>query len=377
MKCVSLFSGAGGLDLGLEAAGFNLVASIEMDTDCCRTLRANGRAGVHETEVANTDFGGILAANGEIDLVAGGPPCQPFSKSALWTSGGARGSADPRASTIRDYFNAVRILKPKAFLLENVEGFVRWGGTTIVEEELERLAAEGLTYRWSSKVLRAAEHGVPQKRSRLFIVGNRVDIHNSFPEASHGSTGRPFTTAWDACSAADNDGYDENLNLKGRWAGLLPSIPPGHNYLFHTARGKGEPLFGWRTRYWSFLYKLDPAQPSPTIVASPSQNSGPFHWENRLLATGELAAIQTFPANYLFCGDRASRQRQIGNAVPPLLATGIGLFASGLSPLKLTPKKSRVPSERMDRNNREKRLSTSLQSKPSVSSICNNILKAM
>lgn len=324
MKCVSLFSGAGGLDLGLEAAGFEVIASIERDADCCETLRANKRKGVVERNVAQADLSAVLSTYKNIDLVAGGPPCQPFSKSALWTKAGVRGASDPRSSTIGDYFEALRILRPAAFLIENVEGFARWGGLAIVEQELNRLSAIGLNYVWAMKVLRAADYGVPQKRSRLFILGNRIGEANPFPTPTHGTGIRPYATAWDACEREDPDYYDEDLTVRGRWADLLPSIPPGKNYLFHTSRGEGEPLFGWRTRYWSFLYKLNPGEPSPTIVASPSQNSGPFHWDNRLLSTRELAAIQTFPGDYKFCGDRASRQRQIGNAVPPLLAESVG-----------------------------------------------------
>ena len=261
----------------------------------------------------------------KIDVVVGGPPCQPFSKSAQWTRKGARGLADPRTQTIADFIEVISRVKPKAFILENVEGFDKLGGTDALQAGLARLRVAGLHYTLSHKILNGADFGAPQKRKRFFAVGILGEKKFDFPTPTHGADLTKFMTAWDALSGrtALTD-PTECLKIKGRWANLLPSIPPGKNYLWHTNRGGGEALFGWRTRYWSFLYKLSPDEPSPTIVANPPQNAGPFHWENRLLSTAELAAIQTFPSGYKFFGERASRQRQIGNAVPPLLAEHIG-----------------------------------------------------
>jgi DNA (cytosine-5)-methyltransferase 1 len=323
MKCVSLFSGAGGLDQGLEAAGFEVVASVEQDVDCCRTLELNGRKNVINSDVSSVSFTDLGLA-GEVDLLAGGPPCQPFSKSAQWTKAGALGLKDPRARTIHEFVRGVKELRPRAFLLENVEGFGRLGGLDALNVALAHLHSRGLRYSLNYAILNAAEFGVPQKRRRFFAIGLLAGSPFIFPRPTHGIDGSPYMTAWDACASVAAREWAEPLATKGRWADLLPTIPPGQNYLFHTSRGEGEPLFGWRTRFWSFLYKLDPAKPSPTIVAHPSQNSGPFHWENRLLATDELAALQTFPASYDFHGNRASRQRQIGNAVPPLLGETVG-----------------------------------------------------
>ena len=107
----------------------------------------------------------------------------------------------------------------------------------------------------------------------------------------------------------------------GKYGHLLPGVPPGDNYLCYTAkRGHPEPQFEWRKRYWSFLLKLDPDQPSPTIQASPGPYVGPFHWDNRRLRVVELMRLQTFPDDFVVCGNRRSAQRQVGNAVPPLLA---------------------------------------------------------
>jgi DNA (cytosine-5)-methyltransferase 1 len=109
--------------------------------------------------------------------------------------------------------------------------------------------------------------------------------------------------------------------VNGSYGHLLPDIPPGDNYLFYTdKRGHPDPQFGWRSRYWSFLLKLAPDKPAPTIQAQPGPYVGPFHWENRRLRIGELKRLFTFPDEFEFVGSRASRQAQVGNSVPPLLA---------------------------------------------------------
>jgi len=129
-----------------------------------------------------------------------------------------------------------------------------------------------------------------------------------------------YVTAWDAIGQSDTSLEDEDLQIKGRWADLVPSIPEGENYLWHTNRKGGLPLFGWRTRFWTFLLKLAKSQPSWTIQAQPGPAIGPFHWENRRLSIREMARLQTFPDGLTFVGGRTSIQRQIGNAVPSLLA---------------------------------------------------------
>jgi DNA (cytosine-5)-methyltransferase 1 len=122
--------------------------------------------------------------------------------------------------------------------------------------------------------------------------------------------------------------------LRGQYAHLLPDIPPGENYLHLTAkRGHPDPKFDWRSRYWSFLLKLDPARPSPTIQAQPGPNVGPFHWENRRLRVPEVKRLFTFPDTFELVGSRNSVQAQLGNSVPPLLAESVVRATAGLPPL--------------------------------------------
>jgi DNA (cytosine-5)-methyltransferase 1 len=134
---------------------------------------------------------------------------------------------------------------------------------------------------------------------------------------------RPHLTAWDAIGHLSPDA-DEKLEVTGRWGALLPSIPEGENYLWHTDRKQGLPLFGWRTRYWSFLLKLAKNRPSWTLQAQPGPAIGPFHWKNRKLSWHERAALQTFPDSFRIRASRNEVQRQIGNAVPSLMAEILG-----------------------------------------------------
>jgi len=130
--------------------------------------------------------------------------------------------------------------------------------------------------------------------------------------------------------------------MRGAWAELLPSIPEGSNYLWHTDRGGGVPLFGWRRRYWSFLLKLGKNQPSWTIQAQPGPAIGPFHWANRRLSARELCRLQTFPDDVTITGNRTSVQKQIGNAVPSLMAEVVAreirVQLLGLRPIRGAPK---------------------------------------
>jgi DNA (cytosine-5)-methyltransferase 1 len=251
------------------------------------------------------------------NVIFGGPPCQPFSKSAYWSSSSAQGLADRRADCVATFMSAVARLQPTCFLIENVPGFVTAGGVHFVERALDRFRAHGLDYRFTWRVLNCADFGVPQKRHRFFGVGSLIGDF-SFPEPSHAAPEAQIT-AWDALKDFRRPRKEET-EPRGRWADLLPTIPEGQNYLWHTEKGGGEELFGWRTRYWSFLQKLSKTLPSPTIVATPAQDAGPFHWTNRHLSTAELAALQSFPRGYRFVGNRTSRRRQIGNAVPPLMS---------------------------------------------------------
>lgn len=335
---LSLYTGAGGLDYGFEAAGFRTTVAVEKDHQCCETLRANRRWAVIERDIHKVRTEEMLEAGkirrGEVDVLIGGPPCQPFSKSGYWASGDTLRLDDPRASTLTAYMRVVREALPKVFLLENVAGLSFEGkneGLRLLLDQIEEVNRRTKSkYRPFYRILRAADYGVPQIRERFFIIASRDGSEFAFPEPTHAareeSTGQlrlpdldPYRTAWDAIGDVV-PGPEENLSLRGKWAPLLPSIPEGENYLWHTDRGGGKWIFGWRRRYWSFLLKLAKNRPSWTIQAQPGPAIGPFHWANRRLSARELCRLQTLPDNVNILGNINTVQRQLGNAVPSLLA---------------------------------------------------------
>ena len=342
-KVVSLFTGAGGLDLGLEAAGFETAVAVEMDKWACKTIRENRSWPLIEDDIHNVSSEQIrkLGRFGRKspDLLIGGPPCQPFSKSAYWSTGDSKRLDDPRADTLTAYLRVLRDLKPKVFLLENVQGMTFKGkdeGLKLLENIIAKINDETESnYSFEWKVLNAADFGVPQTRARIYLVGSRKGKIFKFPEPTHVDptlaggglfSKKPWKTAWDAIGDLEGlvDAKSPEVQIGGKWGRLLASIPEGKNYLHHTDRGDGLPLFGWRTRYWGFLLKLTKNKPSWTIQAQPGSSTGPFHWDNRKLSMRELCRLQTFPDDYCILGGPRDVQRQIGNAVASLMGEVLG-----------------------------------------------------
>lgn len=345
-QAISLFSGAGGLDLGLEKAGFAVNLCIEIDQYCQGTLKHSrphwclaepGDIQELPPEAALEQAG---LDRGELALLVGGPPCQPFSKAAYWVRGETARMKDPRAGVLDAYLSYVQYALPEVLILENVRGLTYTGkdeGLQLLRAGLQRINRQEET-NYSPVVLHlnAAGYGVPQLRERTFVVAHRLGANLQAPSPTHADLSRSsesagesvvrYATAWDAIGdLADCAAAEDGLEPTGKWAGLLPSIPEGENYLWHTGRKGGQPLFGWRTRYWSFLLKLAKDRPSWTISAQPGPATGPFHWNNRRLSVRELARLQTFPDEYEFAGSYREVQRQIGNAVPPALGELLGL----------------------------------------------------
>jgi DNA (cytosine-5)-methyltransferase 1 len=334
LSVISLFTGAGGLDYGFEAAGFETRVAIELDKVCCASLRASRNWSVICDDLLDVPSKAILDVGRlqpqSADMLIGGPPCQPFSKSGWWSSGDSLRLDDPRADTLSGYLRVLRDVLPKAFLLENVEGLAFQGkdhGLKLLLSVIQEINRTAQTkYVPHVITLNAANYGVPQTRSRVFVVGSRDGRPFARPEETFADPGvasdrslKPWRTAWDAIGDLSVP-RGEELDLSGKWADLLPSIPEGQNYLWHTDRMGGKPIFGWRRRYWNFLLKLAKNRPAWTIQAQPGPATGPFHWNNRRLSSIELRCLQTFPKDVVITGGRADIQRQLGNAVPSLLA---------------------------------------------------------
>ena len=332
---ISLFSGAGGLDLGVEQAGYHVGVAVECDRDAVLTMEKNFPDTVVVADsILDVSTREIMRAAGlrgraRPDLLVGGPPCTPFSKSGFWLEW-KRAGLDPDASLLQAYTRVLAEARPRKFILENVYAltFDNTASRTAYQRLLREIDEAG--YDVTCKVLNAADFGVPQARPRLFVIGaekgRKVPAHpapthgGSWERRQTGAADRPHMTAGEALEGLVTDPEPEEA-VRGRYGHLLADIPPGENYLHYTAeRGHPAPLFEWRSRFWSFLLKLDPQRPAPTIQAQPGPNIGPFHWENRRLRVPELRRLFTFPDDFDFVGSRRSVQAQLGNSVPPLLA---------------------------------------------------------
>lgn len=299
MKIVSLFSGAGGLDLGMIQAGHIIIWANDIDKDAVSTYRANIGNHIVHNDIRNIDIRTIPSC----DMVIGGFPCQGFSLANL-----KRNISDERNSLYHFFCNVVNDKKPLFFIAENVKGILSLGGGIIIKEITKDFSEIG--YHVEVHSVNMADYGVPQMRQRVVIIGERRDIHEkfhfSFPQPTHDKNGkiRPWVTIKDAIDCYP-DPYTEN------------SIP---NHVCSE----------YKVIYRDFTAhrKTDPNKPSPTILARGNGKGGvcaiPHYTGNRRLSVRESAAIQTFPDDFVFEGSKTSCYRQIGNAVPPLFSRKLG-----------------------------------------------------
>jgi len=377
IKAVSLFSGLGGLDIGLHRAGIETVVCVEKDETAAETLKINSSK--HDTwpdqkhisvrrqfpwtvidrDIRNIDAADILAeggiSRGEIDLVVGGPPCQTFSRS---NEGSRSGTAAEKGKLYEEFAKILHQIEPAAFLFENVRGLKSANNGEDLKMILDAL--EGDTYTADYQVLNAANYGVPQTRKRIFIVGTRQDQSPAFPEPTHTENGdgntKPWVTAGEALESFDTDemiedngGYQNAIGSK--YGPLLKDIPAGANYQHFSERKydpeqeeyverdeseRAEKRFDWRSRHWNYLLKMDQDRPSWTIQADPGTTVGPFHWRVRKLSLLEQMKLMDLPLKYYIAGTPGKVQKQIGNAVPPGLAAAVGRELA--TSLDLTPR---------------------------------------
>jgi len=326
VHAISLFSGAGGLDLGSVLAGAKVLSSLDFDKDSINTIRQNKIFKDSEHFCADIrdfnlkKYNQIIKKNKTEKLILlGGPPCQPFSKAGYWiTHKKILGKKDPR-NMISEYLNVIKIIQPDGFIIENVESILHPKNIIVVKE------IEEFIYKNNFNLIRytanAINFGVPQKRKRVFFIATKKRIKFE-PVQTHGENLKPYERVIDWIYQYENmKFFEKEESVKNKtYENELKQIPPGKNYFELTERDKHpNPVFKANKRFWSFLLKLNPFLPSWTIPAQPGPWVGPLHWNNRRLRVPEIAAIQSFPSDYKFFGNRRSIQKQIGNAVPPIL----------------------------------------------------------
>ena len=342
IQAISLFSGAGGLDLGCLLNDIEVKVSNDFDDDSIETLKKNHQ--FSGTKIIKADIKNYKPKllekylNGKKTIIIGGPPCQPFSKNGYWIKNKNRKiTKDPR-NCINDFFRFVKNLNPDGFLIENVESILH--PTNKLAIQYITYATKKLNYQFKMFKVNALDYGVPQKRKRVFFFGSKKDFQLEEPERTHFDPKnpylsttylKPYETVGDHIKEFNVNKYHEEYEntSEGTYFRELKKVPPGKNYLALCDGKKSN--FKTGTRFWNFLLKLKPNLPSWTIAAKPGPWVGPFHWTNRRLRVPEIAAIQTFPKYYKFFGSRRSIQRQIGNAVPPLLGKAmINFLANNL-----------------------------------------------
>jgi DNA (cytosine-5)-methyltransferase 1 len=317
-KLVSLFSGGGGMDLGLEAAGFETVFATDIDFHSCITLENGKKAAkergdpflqsavIKQIDILQLEPSELMSlANikpGEVDLLAGGPPCQAFS-----VFGKRKGTEDPRGQLFLEYLRVLAELKPKSFVFENVFGLLTINGGEIFKEICSSLESPGGNTHYELSVFRlnSADYGVPQYRDRIFIIGS--------------SEGKKIDSIPTICTVTD----------------AFRNLPPlGQKLANHTSRDHSDRIIA---RYQNLKFgerdsktrinKLDPQRPSYTIIVGSDKGGGKGHvhpFEPREVSPRESARIQTFPDWWAFSGTSRHPIRQVGNAVPSLLAAMVG-----------------------------------------------------
>lgn len=327
MKIIDLFCGIGGLSLGFEQVGFEVVAAIDMWRDAVVTYNHNRKDKVAKVETVE-DFNEKelleIIASQKITGIIGGPPCQGFS------TVGRREVDDPRNKMYLEFYKAVKIANPDFFVIENVKGMLTLNKGAFVKDLIERFGPNGLGYNISYQLLNAADYGIPQNRYRVFYVGIKGKVFK-FPE--------PYNyqlTAKDGISdleGSDNEQYgSEPQNAFQKEMRGKCKHPINQDYTNHTQQTidiisqvpdggniRDLPREVWQVRKYNKAFeRMGTLKPSNTIDTG---HRNYFHYaEPRIPTVRESARIQSFPDDFEIVGTRGSQYKQVGNAVPPMLA---------------------------------------------------------
>ncbi len=359
---VDLFAGAGGLSLGFEEAGFQVLLAVEKEPYSAETYIENRRSKktiVLMRDIADLNPLEILRVlgvkKGEIDIVIGGPPCQGFSTSNMRT----RTLDNPKNHLYKEFIRFIKSLTPKWFLLENVAGMNSFKGGLVKNVIIGEL--ENMGYSCKSRILNTAEYGIPQIRRRIFIIGNRISADFIFPNASHGDGKTAYTTVKEAISDLPllENGNQKDLTKYAKSNGSLTNYkrrmranwgkPYCRNnlvskntdlvlrrYQFIPQGGNWENIPSYLMRNYknkrnchSGIYKRLKWN-EPSVVISNYRKCMLIHPDqDRGLSVREAARLQSFPDKYIFYGPLGYQQQQVANAVPPILAQKIAMAILG------------------------------------------------
>lgn len=336
---VSFFSGCGGMDLGLEAAGYHHVAAFEINELFCKTLRRNRPEWrvfgppTHPGDVSRFDdtaatLRSLISAPFD-GLFVGGPPCQPFSiasnqRFAKWGDNFKRtGFAHAKnGNLLFDFVRLISEFKPRAFIIENVPGLRDLDGGEQLSAAIKELEASGYTVE-QPFVLDAAHFGIAQQRQRLFVVGTRLSLAFARPEPATLAVGSGSVLLGNTSKGPNNETREHKAESILRYRKL--------NYGQRDQLGRVD--------------RLDPVLPSKTVIAGGTNGGGRSHLHPeipRTLSVRESARLQTFPEDFVFVGPTARQFTQVGNAVPPVLAAQLGISILKSYFRQRTPQSSRA-----------------------------------
>lgn len=298
MKIASLFSGAGGLDLGFKMARHEVIWANDLYHDACETYKFNIGDHIVEKDITLINSSDIP----DHEILIGGFPCQGFSLANT-----KRHVGDSRNQLYLEFLRVLRDKQPLFFVAENVKGILSLGKGRIIEMICSDFSSCGYDVKY--KLLNSADYGVPQTRERVIIVGVRKDLNFEYvyPEPSHSADGKNGKTKWVSI---------------GQAMAKIPDPDTNHNLENHT-------YSKFKLKFNGYIGNrhIDPKRPAPTVTARGDDRGGVvvLHHPNneRRMSARELAATQSFPLEYIFSGNRSSIYRQIGNAVPPLLGYAI------------------------------------------------------
>lgn len=357
MNVVDLFAGCGGLSLGFIKAGYNIKKAVEYDPIIANTYKRNhSDVEVIVDDIKNIDDSGVFVL-GDADVIIGGPPCQGFSMAGARIRQGF--IDDPRNYLFKHYFNVVKKVRPKVFVMENVKGMKTMQNGKIFNEILgifsDDKVMEGNPYQLFHKVIKAVDFGIPQKRERLIIIGTtianvsfenlweetKIDIQKEFP----GYFDR--VTVWDAIGnlpSVSQDGLIDNpspVTLYQRYLSCNNSVITNHKQSNHSAKaiermqqiGNGknytelhETINSVHSGSYGRLCWDEAALTITTRFDTPAGGRFTHPVENRTLSPREAARIQSFPDDFVFYGANREISRQIGNAVPPKISYFLARF---------------------------------------------------
>lgn len=331
---LDLFCGCGGLSYGFESVGYNIVLGIDNDKKALETFELNHKGAISIwgdiTTIHSADIYAVTGSK-KIDVIVGGPPCQGMSLS------GPRKFDDPRNKLYLSYIRLVEEIKPKAFVIENVPGLVSLFGGQIKDNIIKRLSDLGYTVCY--KILCAADYGVPQNRRRVVFVGlenNRFEYPVPLKEqitcemalSDLPSLENELGKEEQDYSTPPKNDYQKFMRLRSnvvrnhiaashskKVKDIIALVPDGGNY-----KDLPEPYYNSRNFHVAWT-RFNSQKPAPTIDTGHRHH---FHYiYNRVPTVRECARLQSFPDDFVFLGNKTQQFRQVGNAVPPLMAQAI------------------------------------------------------